>query len=91
MDKVRWIRRWNDACSAQWRAAWESGTSITIDETMVFWTGIGDPHLTYLPRKPSPLGIMYKVVCDANRGALLHIEPVEGAEVDQRGGGQGEL
>ena len=51
---------------------------------MVFWTGIGDPHLTYIPRKPSPLGIMLKVLCDSETGSLLHAELVEGALVDRQ-------
>lgn len=83
-DKMRWIRRWVHACNFASRAAWEPGTYVTVDETMVFWTGLGEAHLTYMPRKPSPLGVMFKVCNDSVSGVLLHMELVEGAEVDRK-------
>ncbi|NBX97432.1 hypothetical protein EBQ81_01010, partial [bacterium] len=81
-DKFQWIRRWLHACNDSFKAAWEPGTYLTVDETMVFWTGMGPVHLTYIPRKPSPLGVMFKVTCCSESGILLHAELVEGAVVD---------
>ena len=48
---------------------------------MVFWVGTGSAHLTYIPRKPTPLGIMLKTIVDGETGILLHAELVEAAEV----------
>jgi len=63
LDKFQWFRKWLHACSAQFKRAWEPGVVLVPDETMVFWTGLGPVHLTYIPRKPSPLGVMFKVTC----------------------------
>ena len=40
-------------------------------------------HLTYIPRKPSPLGVMFKVTCCGETGILLHAELVDGKDVDR--------
>ena len=37
-----------------------------------------------MPRKPSPLGVMFKVMDDSVSGVLCHMELVEGAEVDKK-------
>ncbi|NBX97284.1 hypothetical protein EBQ81_00260, partial [bacterium] len=81
-DNMRFIRRWLHACNDQWKTSWEAGTYLVVDETMVAWSGTGTAHLTYIPRKPSPLGIMVKVTCCGSSGVLLHAELVEGAVVD---------
>ncbi len=49
---------------------------------MVFWVGAA-PHLTYLPRKPTPLGIMFKTLVCALTGILLCAEIVKEKEVMQ--------
>ena len=81
-DNMRFIRRWLHAYNDQWKTSWEAGTYLVVDETMVAWSGTGTAHLTYIPRKPSPLGIMVKVTCCGSSGVLLHAELVEGAVVD---------
>jgi hypothetical protein len=43
---------------------------------MIFWVGSA-PHLTYLPRKPTPLGLMLKTIVDGDTGIML------GAEIDE--------
>lgn len=35
-DQMRWIRRWLHACNRAWDEAYEAGTFITVDETMIF-------------------------------------------------------
>lgn len=52
LDKQVWIRRWVHAYKAQFKRVWDAGTHLTIDKQMVFWTGLGDAHLSYIPRKP---------------------------------------
>jgi len=83
-DSMGWIRRWIHARNKQWQAAWEPSTYLTVDETMIFWTGTGTAHLTYIPRKPSPLGIMLKTTCCGVSGVMVHMELVEGATVDSK-------
>jgi len=77
------IRRWLDACQENWRLAAHAGTVLVVDETMVPWTGLGEMHLTYMPRKPAPLGIQLKVVCDGKTRLLLGMELVEGQTADK--------
>lgn len=55
---------------------------MVIDETMILWTGICSGKLQYIIRKPTPLGILLKSVCDATTGIMLHAELVEGKGVD---------
>lgn len=65
-----------------WQAAWAAGPELVIDESMMLWTGEGSAWLIYLPRKPTPLGIMLKTVVDARAGILLNAEICEGKAVD---------
>jgi hypothetical protein len=67
-----------------WLGAWTAGNIITIDESMIHWTGTGEIHVTYLPRKPTPYGIELKVAACASSQILLAAEIVEGKEVDAK-------
>lgn len=49
---------------------------------MIFWTGTGEIHVTYLPRKPTPYGIEVKSLACGDSGVLLNAEVVEGASTD---------
>jgi Transposase IS4 len=82
-DPLHSVRKWFDLLVATFHKAFVAGTIIVVDETMIFWTGMGI-HLTYLPRKPTPLGIMSKTICDASTRILLSWEFCEGKEVDAR-------
>jgi hypothetical protein len=55
------VRKWYDLVAEYLRASYRAGTILTKDETMVFWTGVG-VHLTFLPRKPTPVGVMLKTI-----------------------------
>lgn len=90
-DRHQWIRKWLHKCNEAWKSAWDASTYPTIDETVVEWTGTGTAHLTYLPRKPKPLGVMLKVTCCGMSGVLLHAELVEGAKVDCKKEGYAEF
>lgn len=61
-------------CKRKWRASYNAGTHIIADESMIMWVGTGDVHITYIPRKPTPLGIMLKTTVDASTGILLGLE-----------------
>lgn len=50
---------------------------------MAAWEGATVAHLTLIPRKPTPLGFMFKVVCCASSKIMLFFEPVEGKLVDR--------
>lgn len=71
-------------CGRKWRKAWQAGTILVPDESMVQWVGGGAPHLTLIPRKPTPLGIMFKTVCCGATGVLLNAELQECAEEMQK-------
>jgi hypothetical protein len=81
-DPFHPVRFWLEACTQRWQHAYSPGTVLVVDESMLFWTGLG-AHLTYLPRKPTPLGIMFKSLCDAST-ICFNLELVEGAERDQQ-------
>ena len=40
----------------------------------------GLSHLSYVERKPAPLGTEFRVVVDYATGVLLHLEVMEGGE-----------
>ena len=67
--------------AATWRGAWIPGMYLFPDETMVFWSGAGELHMTYLPRKPTPYGIMMKTLCDGDSKIMLAAEVPESKEV----------
>lgn len=79
-DDFSKIREFFELCVSKWQAAYNPGTVLTADESMVFWVGTGSAHLTYLPRKPTPLGIMLKTICDASSGVMLGAEICESKE-----------
>ena len=64
------------------RREMRTGSRITPVESMVTWTGAcgagGIPHLSYIKRKPKPLGCEFKSVCDGSTGVCLFIETQEG-------------
>jgi hypothetical protein len=43
-------------CNIFWQKNYEVGTHICVDETMITWEGAGGGHLSYILRKPKPLG-----------------------------------
>ena len=51
---------------------------------MLTWSGASQAHLSYIPRKPHPLGIQLKTICDGVSGVFLGFDPVEGAEQDAK-------
>lgn len=78
---------WNpvfEELSACWREAWNAGTILVIDESMVAWEGATSAHLTLIPRKPTPLGFMFKTLGCASSNILVNLEAVEGAEIDRQ-------
>lgn len=72
-----------ELCNERWRNAWQPGTYLVADETMIFWVGAA-PHLTYLPRKPTPLGVMMKTLVDAGTGIMLTCEIDKGKAAMQQ-------
>jgi hypothetical protein len=69
----------NDA----WRDSWQPGTILVCDESMAAWEGATLAHLTLIPRKPTPLGFMFKVTCCASSKIMIFFEPVEGKMIDR--------
>lgn len=47
---------------------------------MIWWTGVASAHITYLPRKPTPLGIQLKTCVDATSGVCVNMELCESKE-----------
>ena len=41
-------------------------------------------HLTFMPRKPTPLGFQAKTLCDGSTGIIINAELVEGKETDRQ-------
>ena len=73
-----WIRAFNK----NRRAEIEVGTDVTPDEMMFEWTGQvgpgGIPFLSFIERKPKPLGTEGKSVCEGHFGICMYIELQKG-------------
>ena len=76
------VRDWLDGFNKARKTHCRPGSRLTPDETMFSWTGKvgvnGMPHLSFVPRKPEPLGAELKTVCDGSAGVMLHMEVCEG-------------
>lgn len=73
-----------EACNKAWQAGWDPATVLVIDETMVAWSGASTGHLTFLPRKPTPLGFMLKTLVCGESCIMVHMELCEGKEIDRK-------
>jgi hypothetical protein len=51
---------------------------------MVQWAGATPAHITWLPRKPTPLGFLLWTAVDATAGVLLNAEICEGKNIDSK-------
>jgi hypothetical protein len=60
------------------------GWLLCVNEPMIAWTGNGCPHLSFVPRKPEPLGIEIKNLCDATSGPMLFLEIQDDKDVMAR-------
>ena len=73
--EVRWlIKGHNENRKKTITASW----LVVVDETMWAWTGQGMPHLSFVKRKPEPLGAEVKNLCDGASGVMLCLELQEG-------------
>ena len=73
--EVRWLvdgqnKNRRKTCRASWL--------VVVDETMWQWTGQGMPHLSFVQRKPEPLGCEIKNLCCGESGVMLFLEIQEG-------------
>ncbi len=62
------------------QAAWNAGSGVTIDESMVKYCGQVIAFAQYLPAKPIKHGIKVFSVCCAYRATVLGLEIVTGSE-----------
>ena len=77
--EVNWVI---DGHNEKRRKEFRAGSRLTPDESMVTWTGSagpgGIPHLSFIKRKPKPLGAEFKSVCDGSTGICMFLETQEG-------------
>ena len=73
-----WVKGFNEARLREIKI----GSCVTPDEMMLEWKGKsgfgGLPHLSYIKRKPKPLGTELKSVCEGTMGICIHIEIQKG-------------
>ena len=69
-------------CVAAWQRAWNPGMYLCCDESMVFWRGTGEVHVTFQPRKPTQYGIEMKTMVCAVTRIMLNAELAEGKQRD---------
>ena len=91
-DPSRYVRRLLEAFNTRRKMLFVAGWMLTEDELMVLWLGaegVRDgfgadpfpiPNLSYIERKPDPLGAELKVLACAVSGMTLRVELQEGAE-----------
>ena len=79
--EVEWWVDGHNRVRTRWLRA---GSLLTPDEIMMAWTGHsgpgGIPHLSFVKRKPQPLGAELKAVCDGSTGVCMFVEMQEGKE-----------
>eukprot|EP00873_Tetraselmis_striata_P014680 jgi/Tetstr1/434944/TSEL_023940.t1 len=72
------VKDWLKRINAHWNNNYTPGSVICCDETMFAWVGLcGDLHLTFLPRKPHPIGWMLKSAACVNGMIYIHLELAE--------------
>ena len=65
----------------------QPGWALVIDESTTKWRGLGDwydlgmPHITKIPRKPEPIGLEIKDMCDGTSHIMLYLEIMEGKDI----------
>jgi hypothetical protein len=73
-----WVKGFNAARKREINV----GSCITPDEMMFAWKGKsgfgGLPHLSFIKRKPEPLGTELKSTCEGTMGICVHIEIQKG-------------
>ncbi len=73
-----WVRAFNNKRKEELVV----GTDLTPDELMIAWKGKkgngGIPHLSFVERKPIPLGTEAKVVCEGSMGMCVFVELPKG-------------
>ena len=75
------VKTYTDA----WQAAFSPCWLLYIDENMIQWKGIGSAHLTFIKRKPTPLGMLWRTLTCGITGILLAMEPQDALDVmDQK-------
>ena len=57
---------------------------LVVDESMIQWAAECGAHLTYLPRKPTPLGIGIKCMVDHTSGIMFYANLLEGKGIDNK-------
>ncbi len=74
-----WVKSFNEARLREIKI----GSCVTPDEMMFEWkgkSGVGGlPHLSYIKRKPKPLGTELKSVCEGTMGICVHVEIQRGS------------
>ena len=86
-DPWAFVRPLVDTFNERMAAAFSPGWLLCVDESMCAWRGKqgrGDParipFLSWVPRKPEPLGVEMKTAACALSGVLTHVEICEGKE-----------
>ena len=76
------VRPWFDGHNARRKNELSPGTRLVADESMLPWHGNagsgGVAHLSFVKRKPHPLGVELKTVCDCSTGVMMYVDVQEG-------------
>lgn len=51
-----------------------SGEVLTVDESIISWTGVSGAQIYYLKKKPHLLGIVFKILHSSHSRTLLNVE-----------------
>ena len=87
-DPWWFVKKLIDSFNAHMAKVFSPGWLLIVDESMCAWRGrVGIdslhslPKLSWVPRKPEPMGLELKTTADALSSILLFIEPCMGKEV----------
>jgi hypothetical protein len=82
LDPWAWFRNSVDDFNRNMRDVLHEGVYQTMDESMSAYKPrkdkLGLPNITYIHRKPKPLGTEMKTMCDCANGVMVYMEVQEG-------------
>ena len=84
-DPWAWFRPAVDDFNSSRKAVLQHGLVVTLDESMSAWKPRADkfgglPNISFIMRKPKPLGTEFKAAYDATTGIMMHLEIQEGRD-----------
>jgi hypothetical protein len=87
-DKFAPLRQVFEAFAVKCRSSYKAGANVTVDEQLVTFRGRCCFKI-YIPSKPGKYGMKVWILCDAETGYCINLQPYVGRRGNEREIGQG--